>query len=139
MNNELYHYGVPGMKWGIRRAKKYANKAQQSRDSAKEWDEMAGYADAKGKTKAAAKYRSNAEKARLNADAFDAKATSIAGMKVTPDMGNNKRTSAGRSVAKGVLKTAGTIAISAAVVTAGINIAKYKAGKTLMYILGVDD
>ncbi len=50
-DTELYHHGVKGMKWGQRKAQKYANKAKLSRESSKEWDTMAKYALEKGKTK----------------------------------------------------------------------------------------
>lgn len=82
--NELYHYGVPGMKWGVRRnggarnVTRLGRKAQIARDSAKEWDEMAGYAEAKGKMRRAAKYRSNAEHDRRDADRYDQKANAKA-------------------------------------------------------------
>lgn len=54
--DELYHYGIPGMKLGHRKQKLIDN-ANISRESAKEWNEMAKYAMAKGKTKRAAKYK----------------------------------------------------------------------------------
>ena len=34
MNNELYHHGVKGMKWGIRRAKKQANMSEDAKTAA---------------------------------------------------------------------------------------------------------
>lgn len=49
-NNELYHYGVLGMKWGVHKAKKNADKAKTARTSAREWDEIAKNAQAKGKS-----------------------------------------------------------------------------------------
>ena len=42
--DELYHYGVLGMKWGQHRVRRNEEKAKLSRQSAKEWDEMARYA-----------------------------------------------------------------------------------------------
>lgn len=38
--NELYHYGVKGMKWGERKAQKYERKTVSSRESAAEWKEI---------------------------------------------------------------------------------------------------
>ena len=71
MRNEIYtvgdksfefrHYGVKGMKWGRRKARPdYAGQARLARESSREWDEMARYAEQKGKAKRAAKYRQRA-------------------------------------------------------------------------------
>lgn len=76
-NEELYHYGVLGMKWGVRRARKNVSKAKTARESAKEWDEFARDASSKGKTKAAAKYKSYAAKDRADAKKYDSKAKQI--------------------------------------------------------------
>lgn len=81
-NYELCHYGVKGMKWGVRRAAKYADKARNARESAKEWKEIGAYkADklrAAGKNKKAdrvtAKYNKYAAKDRADARAYDEKA-----------------------------------------------------------------
>lgn len=81
-DGELKHYGVKGMKWGVRRAQKYSDKARNARASAKEWDEISTYQTsrlrAKGKDGTAAKreafYKKAAAKDRADADKYDAKA-----------------------------------------------------------------
>lgn len=76
-NNELYHYGVKGMRWGHRKAQQYESKARTARESAKEWNEIgkhkAAKLMAKGKTEKAERVR---QKYKLNAqqDLADAKA-----------------------------------------------------------------
>ena len=50
---ELMHYGVLGMKWGIRRAKANAEKASnlRNKENLKEWDKIANYKKSKGDIK----------------------------------------------------------------------------------------
>lgn len=82
VNGELYHHGVKGMKWGVRKSDKYRAKAKNARESAKEWDEIrenrVAKLRAKGKNKKAdiadAKYRSNAKQDLDDAARYDQKA-----------------------------------------------------------------
>lgn len=99
---ELYHYGVPGMKWGHRKAK-LLDKANISRQSAKEWDEMAKYAAQKGKTKLAAKYKKNAALDRADASKYEKQASGKSPKKTTAT-GKKRATKALQKTARASLK-----------------------------------
>lgn len=110
-SSELCHFGVPGMRWGARRA---SNKAVAAKASAKEWDQIANYKKSQGKTKAAAKYKTYAEKDRVDAAKYNnkAKVLSISEKKQSPNTG----------VKKSKVKTAAKVGVS---VVAGLTANKF--------------
>lgn len=70
MNDELYHYGVLGMKWGIHRSRKNAEKA-------KKYDKKAKQLEKEGKDeKSSIKMRNKANKARERSKYLESKHTS---------------------------------------------------------------
>ena len=110
---ELQHYGVKGMKWGKRKPRSYyADQARTSRESAREWDEMAKYAEQRGNAKKAAKYRANAAKDRADAKAYERQAGP---KKSTKTSSPKQKVSTGKkSVQKSMKKLAGSTVRSAA-------------------------
>lgn len=74
--DELYHYGVPGMKWGQRKARFYSSNAKKSRESAKEWKEIGDYKSkklrSKGRIKKANRVAAKYDR-RVKSDLRDAK------------------------------------------------------------------
>lgn len=111
----LVHYGVLGMKWGQRRARRYANKAKNAKASAKEWDQIASYQSKKGASskkidsykKYATSDRSKAEKYAAKSKAIEQYHTDHAGGKKTYDRVKNQSTAKlyGKSIVFGTYGT----------------------------------
>lgn len=84
-SDELRHYGVIGMKWGKRRAQRFADKAKLARDSANEWDEIRKYQVKKLRDKGQnakadkmeAYYKEAAAKDRADAKKYESKSKEI--------------------------------------------------------------
>lgn len=74
---ELYHYGVLGMKWGRRRARNMSDKAKSANTSAKDWERKAKEAKQQGNNEKAAKYTQRAKDSRSNASKYAAKSKQI--------------------------------------------------------------
>lgn len=102
MNDELYHYGVPGMKWGVRRSQNKLDRIDK-RSKKNDWSEDATTA-AKIKTKKVSQM-TNAELRKLN------DRRNLEQQNANLSRNSNK----GRAAVKAFIATAGTItAVSAA-------------------------
>lgn len=108
-NGELYHYGVKGQKWGVRR---YEKKASKARAKAKEYKMYSDDYNSKNytvklKDKERAKLQANSDKYRKKANAENRKARSLEAK--AKDAANKKpmtKEQAKKAAVKGVEKTA---------------------------------
>lgn len=73
-SDELYHYGVLGMKWGVRRARRKGTTYSYKSSKTKSYEKKAAKAKQKGKTE---KYKTLSKKAKRSQE-FDSKMQSVA-------------------------------------------------------------
>ena len=103
MNNEIYHYGVPGMKWGVRRSQNALGRIDK-KSKKNDWSEDATTA-AKIKTKKVSQMTNDELRKLNNRRNLEQENAKLA-----------RNSSKGRSAVKTFIATAGTLtAVSAAV------------------------
>lgn len=141
-NGELYHYGVKGMKWGVRR---YEKKASKARAKAKEYKMYADDYDPKNYTvKLKDKERSNLQaksnKFRKMSNAENRKARSLeakakaAAEKASEPMTKERAKKAaikGAKTTAATLRTIGTLAVVDQLATGGLG--RKAIGATVKY------
>lgn len=72
-DGELYHWGVKGMRWGVRKADRLRSKASASRKMSEMYDDMSKDAEKHGASFKTRKYRNTAEMYRRRAGNLDKK------------------------------------------------------------------
>lgn len=141
-NGELYHYGVKGMKWGVRR---YEKKASKARAKAKEYKMYSDDYNPKNytvklKDKERAKLQANSDKYRKMANAENKKARTLeakakaAAEKASEPMTKERAKKAvikGAKVTAATLKTIGVLAVTDQLATGGLG--RKAIGATVKY------
>ena len=114
---ELYHWGVKGMKWGVRKANRYRARSAAIRTKADEFDDAANTAEKHRLNLQARHYRRNALKNRRKADDLDRKASIEESMTRGDRVKRGAKTVAIASAISIGAISAGTVALGAVMVT----------------------
>ena len=77
VDGELYHYGIPGMKWGVRKAREYTSKSDAARKTSDMYESLSKNAVKSGNVSQARKYRRVANKYQRKADKYQHKADEV--------------------------------------------------------------
>ena len=100
--HELYHYGVLGMKWGVRRASKKGTTYAYKSHATKVYGKKAVKAEKKGNTDRAAKYRKYEKRsAKLDRQMQDYATKTKVGKAIVQSLLLNTRTYAATKMATG--------------------------------------